>query len=459
EKNWNFQGTDKDFIVSTGKLDNPKGTFVPSPFARKVTPSNSGYLTCGKTYHVTLVFNEQLVEIEGEKLGYEVTVTDGVTGAEKSVIKNLKWDGDRTVEFDFTPSDQEADNYAGYTFQITGLQGKGSLKAPDGVTFFAKIKRAICAYRSEGIYLNLGAKPQLLEPSDIFCGDWVNDHGEQLKNVKNIVLTASKPELKVETPSKEQTDQMVDKIKNEVKTDGYTVEKSATYDLRLMTCNQNVIQTGMSVRLHIGFPEGFGPDDEGVTFKAYHFIKKDGKITGVEELECIVGEKGLIVTCYSFSPFAIVALSGGEAQETTDQKLLIMSSAGGDVKFKGDDKDRICTLSEKGQSKTVEIKANPGYVISGVYLNDKGQKVTNKSSMNVTVKYEALDGESNILDVVFAKDSPQSAAPSTPDKPSDTTQQSSSFSGQSSSSGGQSSSSGSGSSTSSSSSAATGSAA
>ena len=71
EKNWKFQGTEADFIVSTGKLDNPKGTFVPSPFARKLTPNNTSFISCGKKYHITAVFNEQLVEINGQKAGYK----------------------------------------------------------------------------------------------------------------------------------------------------------------------------------------------------------------------------------------------------------------------------------------------------------------------------------------------------------------------------------------------------
>lgn len=417
EKNWKFQGTEEDFIVSTGKLDNLKGTFIPSPFAKKVTPSNTGYLSCGKKYHITAVFNEQLVLIDGESVGCKMSVKDGWTAEEHSKIENFKWDNDRTVEFDFTPSDQLADNYAYYTFQVTGLQGIGSLKAPDGFQYEAKKKISICAYRSQGIYLNLGAKPQLLEPTDIFCGDWVNENGERLKDVKNIVLTASKPELVVETPDAGQNKEMQDMIEDRL-SEGYTVEKSATYNLRLMTCNQNIIQTGQSVRLHIGFPEGYGPEQAGVCYKAYHFIKKDGKIVDVEELDCIVTDKGLMVTCYSFSPFAVVALKGDGEPETTGQKLLVMNSSGGDVEIQGDKNARICELTEKGQTRTIVIKAKDGYKISGLYLNGESRQVTDSASMKYTVRYEDLTGEGNILDVVFAEDKQhQETEPPAQDKP------------------------------------------
>ncbi|MDE7273872.1 MAG: hypothetical protein K2N95_12560 [Lachnospiraceae bacterium] len=447
EKNWNFQGTEADFIVSTGKLDNPKGAFIPAPFANNITPSNTGFLTCGRKYHVTVVFDEQLVPIDGESAGIKVAVEDGWSAEKYSKIENFKWDKNRTVEFDFTPSDQLADNYANYSFQITGLQGKGSLKPPTSFTYSAKKKISICAYRSQGIYLNLGAKPQLLEPDDIFCGDWVNEYGEKLKNVKNIVLTASKPELVVKTPTADQTKEMLGMVNGTIP-EGYTVEKSATYELTLTTCNQNIIQTGQSVRLHIGFPEGYGPENAGVSYKAYHFLKdKSGKITGVEELDCIVTNKGLMVTCYSFSPFAVVALKEKEGAVTDvdtaiAQKLLVMNSEGGDVEIQEDKNARMCKMSEKGQKRTIVIKAKDGYVISGLYLNGESRSVSDKKSMKLTIKYEDLSGEGNILDVVFAQDKPkQETASSTQEKPSTGSQQSS-VSSQNESSGGQSGSSG-----------------
>ncbi len=438
-KNWTFQGTEKDFIVATGKLDNPKGTYVPSPFARKLTPSATGFLSAGKKYHIIVEFNETLIKIDDNAaVGYELTVEKGTSAIQKSKIENFTWDEkNNKVEFDFTPSDYYADNGAVYTFQITNLQGKGSLKAPDSFCYSAKKKIAVCAYRPQGILWNLGAKPELLEPSDIFCGDWKTEDGKLLQDMTNIVLTASAPKIEVEKPSQEQTNDMLDKI-DETLPAGCSVGKSATYNIRLLTCNQNIVKTGQSVRLHIGFPEGFGDAQAGVTYKAYHFSKdKDGNITGVDELECIVVEKGLIVTCMSFSPFAIVEVKvpeGSLIANNTDQKLLVMNSNGGDATIQGSKDSRICTLSEEGQTKTVKIEANSGYKISGIYLNNQAQTISNEKSMNFSVKYEALAGEGNVLEVVF-----------TQDKPSTGTQQNSSSS-QSSSSSVQSSSSSSGSS-------------
>lgn len=407
EKNWNFQGTEADFIVSTGKLENPRGNFVPSPFARRLTPGSAGYITCGKKYHVKAEFNEPLEKISGQEVGYKLTVKNGWSAEENSKIENLTWDKDRTVEFDFTTSEMLADNYAGYTIQITGLRGKGSLKAPDSFTYYAKKRIAICSYRPQGIDLTLGAKPILLEPGDLSYNGWQTSDGRKLVDVVDrIKLVASKPQLEVQQPA-DQDEEMLDQIEEQLG-GAVPVTASATYELRLTHCNHNVIHTGNSVRLMVGFPEGFSPKNEGVTYKAYHFRKgSDGKLIA-EEISCVTMTYGLMITCNSFSPFAIVEVQDPEGSSPVTQKLLVMNSAGGEVEIIGENGDMACELNGQKESKTVAIKAKDGYVISRIYLSDKGERqITNSKSMNLTVRYEDLAGCNNILDVTFAEDKPK----------------------------------------------------
>ena len=420
KKNWNFQGTEADFIVSTGKLENPKGNFVPSPFAKKITPGNTGYITCGKTYHVRAEFNEQLEKYDGQEAGYKLTVKDGWSAEANSKIENFKWDGDRTIEFDFTTSEMLADNYAGYTIQITGLRGKGSLKAPDSFTYFAKKRIAICSYWPEGIDLTLGAKPVLLEPKDLSYDGWETEDGKKLVDVVDkIKLVATKPVVETGQPA-QQAEQMMDQIEDALE-QGEEITQSATFDIRLTHCNHNVIRTGNSVRLFVGFPEGFGPEQEGVVYKAYHFRKDENGKLIAEEISCVTTKYGLIITCNAFSPFAIVEMKNETGAPPVSQKLLVTNSVGGDVQIEGADGEKICELTELKESRTISIKAKDGYLIDRIYLSDRGaQKVTNNKSMKFTVKYEDLAGCNNILDVTFTEDKskPEETQPEKPEKPS-----------------------------------------
>lgn len=415
KRNWTFQGTESDFLVSTGKLDNPKGTFVPAPFARKLTPSNTGYLSMGKKHHITAVYNETLKEIDGQSAGYKLTVKDGWSAEENSKIENFKWDGDRTIEFDFTPSRMLADNYAGYIIQVTGLQGAESLKAPDSFRYDVKKRIAICAYRPEGIDLTLGGKPVLLEEGDLSYNDWQTEDGKKLTDVVDkIKLVATKPVLESEQPAK-QGDQMLDEIKDQLEP-GTTITESATFDIRLQHCNHYIIQTGNSVRLFIGFPEGFSPEQVGVTYKAYHFrTDENGKLVA-EEISCVVTDVGLMITCDAFSPFAIVGVQDSTGAPPVAQRLLVMNSKGGEVTIENNNGDKICELTGKEDARTIAIKAKDGYSISKIYLSDIGeQKITDTKSMQLTLKYEDLAGCNNILDVTFAEEKQQE--PTEPEKP------------------------------------------
>ncbi len=392
-RNWEFQGTEEDFLVSTGQLENPKGNYVPAPWATRLIPGNTGFLTMGNTYSITAVYDEQLEEYDGKKAGYKLTVKDGWSAAANSKIEKFSWDGDRTITFDFTPSEMLADNYATYEFEITGLRGKGSLKEPHSFTYDVKKKISICAYRPQGYYFNVGAKPQLLEPGDLSSKGWVLASGEKLEDVvSNVTIVASKPVLSVSEPDKNQKKEMLDKIKEE----GDTVLQSATYNIDLMLCNKSIVSTGSSVRISVGFPEGYGADTEGVVYKAYHFIKKGGKIVDVEEIDCAVTQYGLVIACKSFSPYAVVAVKDDKAVKDV-RKVLLLNSEGGEITGS----DKICKL-ERDKSQTVTLKAKDGYCIKSVNLSGKELNVTDVRSMNVQLAFNDLAYDENILEVTFA---------------------------------------------------------
>lgn len=398
-QNWTFQGTESDFFIATGQLENPKGTYVPAPYVRRLTPGNTGFLKSGVTYTITAEYDEPLEEYDGQKAGYSLTVKDGWSAVENSKIEDFKWDGDRTITFRFTPSQMLADSSSTYNFEITGLRGKESLKVPGGFQYDVKRKICICAYRPQGYQWNVFGKPALLEPTDLSCKGWELASGEKLEDVvTNIVLVASKPELVITTPNAEQNDIMLDKIENEL---GDEVIKSATYNIDLKMCNTDIVKTGNSVRMSVGFPEGYGPDSEGVVFKAYHFIKKDGKIVGVEPIDCVVTEYGLVIATKSFSPFAVCAVKEDNTEPPV-KKVLFLNSAGGEVEG-----DAIRVLEKSQPAQTVTVRAKEGYQLSSINVSGEEVPITNNKTMSISLSYNSLAYDENIVDVNFVAEQPK----------------------------------------------------
>ena len=128
------------------------------------------------------------------------------------------------------------------------------------------------------------------------------------------------------------------------------------------------------------FPEGYGPEDKGVVFKAYHF-KDDGT---PELIESVVTEHGIIMYVDAFSPFAIVAAKG----ENTSKNVMVQVNGNASV-------DHEYIALDNG-SKEVTITLGNGYAIDYVSLNGKVLEVNNNK---VTVKYEDLKDFGNVLEV------------------------------------------------------------
>lgn len=385
-KRLTFHGDPLLFDAQTEVLYNPNGTYKAPPYVREATPSLTSGIAVGKTHHVQVVYDEAMKLMEGAEPGVEVDVTEeGFTALEYCKVENFNWDGASTVTFDFTPSEMWLDDSVRYQFQVTGLIGVESEKTPKGFSYVAFTKRAVCAYRSSGYYWNIFGRPQLLESSDLSQKDfqsWKAEGGDvTLGMMSGLTLVAS-------APTHGQTDTMNGMLAGEL---GGAPLKSETYNIQLLTCNQNILHVGSSVRLSLGFPLGYGPNDEGVTFKAYHFKRDEyGEIIGLEEIPCIVTRYGLVIQCTSFSPFAIVAVPENGASAKASKSILLSNTQGG--RISGAEPD-IFTL-EAGQEKQLTIQADNGYVIDAVVVGGKYQQITDKKSMAVAVNYKDLsDGD------------------------------------------------------------------
>ena len=208
------------------------------------------------------------------------------------------------------------------------------------------------------------------------------------------------------SPSTGQSKEMETLIEQEA---GAKPLASATYNIGLRMCNTTVVKTGASIRISLGFPKGFGPEQEGVTYKAYHFAKKDGKLVP-EEISCVVTRDGLVVTCYSFSPFAVVAMELDDEAVNT-RKVLFMNTPGGDISG-----EKIRAL-KVGESQKVTLKAKDGYVIDKVNLSGKELTVTDPKAMEIEIKYDSLAYDQNIAGVYFTPENPKQQPTQKPAEP------------------------------------------
>ncbi len=384
-----FTGDPLSFEAHTDVIYNPKGTYVAPPFIKESTPTANARIDCGEKYHIKTVYDDRLELAEGAtEAGYSLYVPKNrsLTAAQYCKIENFKWDGNATIEFDFTPSNMWIDDFAIYNFNITGLVGVKSGKVPKPIVYSACFPRKSACPKLRGHYLDVFAKPSLLENTDLFTKNWESwetEDGEPITAdmIEGITLVAT-------SPTHAQTDTMNELIGTEFPKEN--VLKSETYNINFATCRKDFVKLGDAVRVSVGFPEGYGPEDEGVTFKAYHFIKnKLGEITGVEEIPCTITKYGLVITCESFSPFAIVAVEDDGSNVSTSKSVILLNSQGGKITGA----DNIFTL-ENGKSKKLTIQAEEGYVIDSVVVGGKYQKITNSKSMTVTANYKDLtDGD------------------------------------------------------------------
>lgn len=387
-KRLSFWGDPLLFDAYTEVLYNPNGTYQAPPFVRKAVPSLTSRISIGKTHAIRIEFDETLKLAEGAQgPGIDVSVLqEETTAVENCRIENIAWDKDRTVSFDFTPSELWLDEQVDYVFNVTGLVGSESEKVPKNFSYTASRRKAICAFRSQGYYFSYFGRPQLLENSDLSKKDFQEWKTDDNAAVTPEMLTGLT--LVATSTSNGDTDIINNKLEGEL---GAAVKSSETYNIDLLTCNKNVLSVGSSVRLAVGFPKGYGPDDEGVTFKAYHFKRdQNGQIVGLEEVPLTVTRYGLVILCKSFSPFAVVAVEDDGTNPKTTKSMILSSTLGGQITGA---ENGVLTLAQ-GEVRELAIQADDGYVIDAVVSGGKYQEITDSKSMTIKADYKSLrDGD------------------------------------------------------------------
>lgn len=398
-----YLGDDSGLIARTGKLYNANRTgYVAPPFILRQTPTQTATINISdRFYHITVEYDEKLKLADGyhsaadvkTKITCRSRLGADVTGDKYSEIRNFKWDGDRIVEFDMKFSMMYADDNVIYNVYLEGLVGETSEKAPNPISYSARQKGICPSIMERNGSWDIFGKPTLLEGDDLSLNGWETSNGQAVSDLLKDRLT-----LVTTKTTKAQNKQIADQIENSV---DETILDSATYNITLSVCKSVVVKTGHKVKVRIGFPEGYGPDDEGVTFKAYHFKRDNqGNVTGVEEIGCVVTQYGLILTCDAFSPFMIAAVEKKNEAAAEDKTLVVTASDGGTVSGTGLDASGIVKLN-KDDSQTVTFTAYDGYQIESVTVCGKEIAITDKKTAVVTVNCEDVQNANNIVNANF----------------------------------------------------------
>lgn len=393
EKATTFFGTSADLVAMSDLIHNPNGTYVAAPYVKRITPMANSTMYIGSSYHCVIEYDDILVPTNGlENVGIEIDIRKSSNKEKnKYTLENFKFDGKSTFEFDFKPSELYADDSIFYDITFTGVVGKASGKSPMPTGYFCAHRCEAYAYKSQGFDWNVYGKPSLMDDVNLdnLTEEESSDLADLLKHRLTLVTTTTKPSEKKVMEDLLNNPETTDEKTGEKLNINGTVEKTETYNITLTLCKKQKIQNGQAVRIMLGFPEGYGPEDAGVTFKAYHYIKDQyGNITGVEEIPCMVTELGLVIECSSFSPFTIATIKG-EKEEAKTRTVLFQSSDGGTVKVDGTMANKVTLDETNTTSKTITIKPEQGYVVDDIVIGEQVIDVNGDDAKQVTVNKES----------------------------------------------------------------------
>jgi hypothetical protein len=383
-----YQGTQSsDYVATSAQIENGvTNRYYAPPFASSTTPGVSGDLdpVPDEPYETTIVYDEVLQRVEGEEITVTVVKRDGSawSGAK---VENVKWDGKSTLTFKFTPDG--AYGAADQLIHVTGLVGVDSKQTPNNVSFRFTRKAVVCSkvYNDGRLWMSVYGSPVPVADQDLSQDNYINQIPTNQRS--QLMLVASKPD-------DSQSTEMINDATEALGGDSSAIMSSATFSIDLVLCGcVQTVPDGSYMQVGFGFPDGYGPEDAGVTFKVYHYKQDaDGNITGIEEVPCVITEYGLVATVQSFSPYAVVAVDSSKVTNTTKN---VYASAIGDGTISSDAKG-IAQLSE-GQSITYTITPKDGYEVEAVLVNGERKEVTGNT---LTLTYEELK-DSNTIEAYF----------------------------------------------------------
>ena len=461
-----YEGDYSDIVAETGLIFNINGDYEQTPGVKNVSPMFSSPAYVGTNYTIHIEFTDPLyhpdqksvdnayggkvydaleamnqpITLDYDGTNYSWGVQGGLphTFADRPPIRNIQWVCEKhgthsgmagigancrltTLEFEFSASKMWADDSVSYNFHLTGLVGVKSNKFLEdgGWSYVFENDSAYCAYRCrQGINWNLWGQPQLLDnPDELDLSKMVTEGADG--KLESLAALRDKMHLDdydmngrlmlaVENinPNSSTAADLGSTLKSGTGISEKAVLGSSLYEIDFARiCQKTIVQTGQSLRLSVGFPEGFDASMEGIVFKAYHFTRDaNGKINGVEEIPVTVTQYGLIIMCSSFSPFEIVALDAGKIKEdpVTSKTVMILAGEGGSFLLADGTvaagANGVVTLTE-GQSVTLKVRPNDGKAIEAVTVD--GRELPVSDGDTVVIAYEDIESASCFLNASF----------------------------------------------------------
>lgn len=380
-------------------------------------------VTNGKQ-HVSVTFTDSLRELKDEngnglfELTWDVSSynkrdLDLKTVKKYAKVENVKFDGDRTISFDFTPSRMYNHNMVFYDFIPKNLvniiaDGKDGVPVP-GFTIGGRYEDdvACCKIFNDGrLWVNSYAQPSIAMNGDLSMEGWkyIDDNGQE-----KPVSEGQRSQMALVVTAPHNSDEMTAAATEKL---GTALTQSKTYEIDLNICGKvTKIPEGSYVKLNLGIPDEF--DDlvnngaENITFKLYHFkTNADGSLdyNNPEEIECVLTPYGIIAEVNSFSPYMLVAIDNNklpeEQKDTSKSIALVCNGHGGKVEGPA-----VGTLKE-GETATYTLMPEAGYDVEFALLNGTDVPIVGNT---ITLSYDALQSSSNTLEVGYVAKSVKEA--------------------------------------------------
>jgi len=406
----------KTHLIGTASVENPSHDpdYIAPAFVTRTEPEGlfQQRQNITETQHIELEYDMPLRETgEGFKLTWDVSSYNNrdlsLEAVQKNAkLENVKFDGDRTISFDFTPSRAYNHNMIFYNFTIHNMvnivaDNKDGV-ALNGFSIIYEYKDsfACCRIYNDGrLYVNSYAQPSIAMNGDLSTTGWTyTDTDGSTKQVSE----SQRSQMALVVTRPQNSGELAAAAVNKAGGTAAVATKSTTYEIDLNICGKILtIPSGSYMKLNLGIPDEFAGlvGKEDIKFKLYHFKRgTNGELDykNPEEIECVLTPYGIIAEVNSFSPYVLVAVDNSklpeDKQDTSKGIALVCSGHGGKVEG-----SKVAKLDKDGIT-TYTLTPDTGYEVEFARLN--GTDVTIDAN-KITLTYDELLNSSNTLEVGF----------------------------------------------------------